>query len=78
MSWKAYISLLLMLLLSLSLFLLYRLEDDWEEFAELVQEIEADQNYKEIKRIEVVPWKRALQEKPCRALYLGFSSIIKP
>ena len=36
-----------------SSFLLCRLEDDWEEFAELVQEIEADQNHKEIQRIEV-------------------------
>ncbi|KAL3151095.1 hypothetical protein ABBQ38_012964 [Trebouxia sp. C0009 RCD-2024] len=30
----------------------FRLEDDWDEFANLVQEIEADQNHKEIQRIE--------------------------
>ena len=36
--------------------LLCRLEDDWEEFADLVSEIEADQNHKEIRRIEVTIW----------------------
>ena len=36
---------------------LCRLENDWENFAELVQEIEANQNHEEVKRIEVRLWR---------------------